>query len=50
MKILLLGKNGQLGYELAKQLPVIAEVVALGREELDLTNLNAVPSRSNLPA
>lgn len=42
MKVLLLGKNGQLGYELAKQLPAIAEVVALGREELDLTDLNAV--------
>lgn len=42
MKVLLLGKNGQLGYELAKQLPAIAEVVALGRDELDLTDLNAV--------
>lgn len=42
MKILLLGKNGQLGYELAKQLPSIAEVVALGRDDLDLTDLNAV--------
>ena len=42
MKILLLGKNGQLGYELAKQLPVIADVVALGRGELDLSDLNAV--------
>jgi dTDP-4-dehydrorhamnose reductase len=42
MKILLLGKNGQLGYELAKQLPAIAEVVALARDELDLTDLNAV--------
>lgn len=42
MKLLLLGKNGQLGYELAKQLPAIAEIVALGREELDLTDLNAV--------
>jgi dTDP-4-dehydrorhamnose reductase len=42
MKVLLLGKNGQLGYELAKQLPAIAEVVALARDELDLTDLNAV--------
>lgn len=42
MKILLLGKNGQLGYELAKQLPTIAEVVALGRDDLDLTDLHAV--------
>lgn len=42
MKILLLGKNGQLGYELAQQLPVIGEVVALGRDELDMTDLTAV--------
>ncbi len=42
MKVLLLGKNGQLGYELAKQLPAIAEVVALGRDALDLTDLHAV--------
>lgn len=42
MKVLLLGKNGQLGYELAKQLPTIAAVVALGRDELDLTDLDAV--------
>ncbi|MCH9742653.1 MAG: dTDP-4-dehydrorhamnose reductase [Proteobacteria bacterium] len=42
MKILLLGKHGQLGYELANQLPAIADVVALGREALDLTDLTAV--------
>lgn len=42
MKVLLLGKNGQMGYELAKQMPAIAEVVALGRDQLDLTDLNAV--------
>jgi dTDP-4-dehydrorhamnose reductase len=42
MKVLLLGKNGQLGYELAKQLPAMAEVIALGSEELNLTDLNAV--------
>jgi dTDP-4-dehydrorhamnose reductase len=42
MKILLLGKNGQLGYELAKRLLVMADVVALARDELDLTDLNAV--------
>lgn len=42
MKVLLLGKNGQLGHELQKQLPSLAEVVALGREDVDLTNLQMV--------
>lgn len=30
MKILLLGRNGQVGWELQRQLPVLGEVVALG--------------------
>lgn len=33
MKILLLGKNGQVGYELARSLAPVAEVVSLGRED-----------------
>jgi dTDP-4-dehydrorhamnose reductase len=37
-KILLIGKNGQLGRELQRSLPEHGEVVAVGREELDLTN------------
>ena len=36
MKIVLLGKNGQLGWELERSLPALGEVVALDREELDL--------------
>ena len=36
-KILLIGKNGQLGCELQRKLPEYGEVVAVGREELDLT-------------
>jgi dTDP-4-dehydrorhamnose reductase len=32
MKILLLGKNGQLGWELQRSLAVLGEVVALGRQ------------------
>lgn len=35
-KILLLGKNGQLGWELARLLPQLGDVVALGRMDLDL--------------
>jgi len=39
MKILLIGKNGQVGWELSKQLASLGTVTALGREELDLTDL-----------
>ena len=36
--ILLTGKNGQVGGELLRLLPQLGEVVALGREQLDLSN------------
>ena len=39
MKILLIGKNGQVGWELAKQLTSLGQVTALGREDLDLSDL-----------
>ncbi len=42
MKILLTGKNGQVGFELNKKLGTLGEVIATDREELDLTNLNAI--------
>lgn len=42
MKLLLLGKNGQLGHELAQQLPALGQLIALGRSELDMTDLSAV--------
>lgn len=37
LKILLTGRNGQVGAELTRLLPRLGEVVALGREQLDLT-------------
>jgi len=37
-KILLTGKNGQVGYELTRLLPQMGKLVAVGREELDLLN------------
>jgi len=37
MKILLLGKNGQIGWELRRTLAPLGELIALGRKELDLT-------------
>ena len=42
MKILLTGSNGQVGFELKNKLRVLGEVIATDREELDLTNLNAI--------
>ena len=39
MKILLIGSNGQVGWELARTLLPLGEVVALNREQVDLTDL-----------
>jgi len=39
VKILLIGKNGQIGWELSKLLPSLGSVTALGREDLDLNDL-----------
>lgn len=39
MKICLLGKDGQLGWELQRALSVLGEVYALGREDADLADL-----------
>lgn len=38
MKILLFGKNGQVGWELNRSLQPLGEVVALAREEADFSN------------
>ena len=42
MRILLTGKNGQVGFELNKKLSIFGEVIAIGREELDLSNSDAI--------
>ncbi|MDJ0554296.1 MAG: dTDP-4-dehydrorhamnose reductase [Microcoleaceae cyanobacterium MO_207.B10] len=42
MKILLTGINGQLGHQLQPHLTKIGEVTAVGRENLDLANPNAI--------
>jgi len=44
MKILLLGKNGQVGWELERTLAPVGNVTALGRSELDLADQNAIRS------
>ncbi|MDB5728884.1 MAG: NAD(P)-dependent oxidoreductase, partial [Noviherbaspirillum sp.] len=38
MKILLLGKNGQVGWELQRALAPLGELIALGRQDADLEN------------
>lgn len=42
MKILLIGKNGQVGQELQRTLLPLGELVALGRDKLDLGDIAAV--------
>ena len=36
-KILVTGSMGQVGWELRRTLPALGEVVALGKDEMDLT-------------
>jgi dTDP-4-dehydrorhamnose reductase len=45
MNIVLCGKNGQLGWELQRILPVLGDVIALDREDLDLCDLHEVQRR-----
>ncbi|RZT08573.1 dTDP-4-dehydrorhamnose reductase [Duganella sp. CF402] len=42
MKVLLTGSTGQVGYELARSLQGVGEVVAVDRSEMDLSNLDQV--------
>jgi dTDP-4-dehydrorhamnose reductase len=44
LRILLTGKSGQVGSELARCLPALGEVVALERSEMDLSNAEHVRS------
>jgi dTDP-4-dehydrorhamnose reductase len=40
--VLLLGKNGQVGHDLAIFLPQVSRVISLGRDQLDLSQFNAL--------
>ena len=42
MRIVLFGKNGQLGWELQRTLPLLGEVLSLDREELDIGELQGI--------
>ena len=41
-RILLIGKNGQVGYELARSLQSLGEVVALDRSQMDLADFDRI--------
>lgn len=45
MKILLTGKNGQVGWELERTLSTVGEVFAVDREGMDLANPDSIRSR-----
>jgi dTDP-4-dehydrorhamnose reductase len=45
LRILLTGKDGQVGWELARRLPALGEVTALSRAELDLADPIAILER-----
>jgi len=45
MKILLFGANGQVGYALTKNLGLLGDLVALTRNEIDLTDLSALKDK-----
>ncbi len=45
MKILLLGKNGQVGWELARALLPLGEVIALDRQQVDFTQVAVLRQR-----
>ena len=42
MRIVLFGNNGQLGWEFQRILPILGEVTALGRQEVDISDLQNV--------
>ena len=42
MKILLFGKDGQVGFELQRSLAPLGEVIALNRQQLDLSDTRAI--------
>jgi dTDP-4-dehydrorhamnose reductase len=42
MKILLIGKNGQIGFELERVLPRLGELIAFDRTQMDLANFRQI--------
>ncbi len=50
LKVLVTGRNGQLGYSLAKTVPENIELILVGRDELDLSRPESIPSVLDLHA
>src|SRR6185312_9327212 len=42
LKIVIVGRNGQLAWEAAQRLQKLGEVISIGRPELDLTNIEGL--------
>ena len=42
MRIVLFGKNGQLGWEFQRILPILGQVIALGRNEVDVSDFHEI--------
>ena len=42
MKIIILGSNGQLGYELSKTLEKNFNIISFSKKELDITDFNSM--------
>ena len=49
MRIVLFGKNGQVGWELQRILPSLGQVIAFDYEDLDLADLKALETRLDEP-
>ena len=49
MKILLLGKNGQLGWELQRSLALLGELVAVGKDFYGVFSTSNQPRKANFP-
>jgi dTDP-4-dehydrorhamnose reductase len=47
MRLLVTGKNGQVGWELQRSLQCLGEVLAVDRSELDLSEPGALPAKLN---
>jgi len=48
MRILLTGKNGQVGYELRRSLSVLGEVLAFGSQDYDLSDISSIKEMTRI--
>jgi len=48
IRILLTGKNGQVGYELRRSLSVLGEVLAFGSQDYDLSDISSIKEMTRI--